>query len=191
VIQEAVINAVAHRDYTSAASVQVSVFSDRIEVRNPGSLPPDLTFEDLKIKHSSRPRNHRIAKPLYLAHYIEKIGYGTTQMITGCRDAGLPEPEFAQSGGEFVVTLWRDWLTDAFLASQEINDRQKLAVKFVKEKTRITNSEYQELVKISKRNATRDLTELVEKEIFEKKGTHGIGVHYILSKRATKGPEGP
>ena len=90
VIQEAVVNAVAHRDYTSAASVQVSVFSDRIEVRNPGSLPPDLTFEDLKIKHYSRPRNHRIALPLYLTHYIEKIGYGTIQMTTGCRDAGLP-----------------------------------------------------------------------------------------------------
>ena len=75
VIQEAVVNAVAHRDYTSAASVQVSVFSDRIEVQNPGCLPPDLTFEDLKIRHSSRPRNHRIALPLYLTHYIEKIGY--------------------------------------------------------------------------------------------------------------------
>ncbi len=191
VIQEAVINAVAHRDYTSAASVQVSVFSDRIEVRNPGSLPPDLTFEDLKVKHSSRPRNHRIAKPLYLAHYIEKIGYGTTQMITGCREAGLPEPEFAQSGGEFVVTLWRDWLTDTVLAALEINERQKQAIRFVKEKGRINNSEYQGLVKISMRNATRDLTELVEKEIFEKKGIHGKGVHYVLGKRARKAPEAP
>ncbi|MDO9034140.1 MAG: ATP-binding protein, partial [Methanoregula sp.] len=191
VIQEAVVNAVAHRDYTSEASVQVSVFSDRIEVRNPGSLPPDLTFEDLKIKHSSRPRNHRIAFPLYLTHYIEKIGYGTIQMITGCKDAGLPEPEFAQSGREFVVTLWRDWLTDPVMDSLGINERQKQAIKFVKEKSRINNSEYQELVKISKRNASRDLTELVEKEIFEKKGIHGTGVHYVLGKRATKGPKGP
>ncbi|MFA5268237.1 MAG: ATP-binding protein [Methanoregula sp.] len=191
VIQEAVINAVAHRDYTSSASVQVSVFSDRIEVRNPGSLPPDLTFEDLKIKHSSRPRNHRIAKPLFLAHYIEKIGYGTTQMITGCRDAGLPEPEFAQSGGEFVVTLWRDWLTESVLAEFGLNERQVRAVRFVKETGRIGNSEYQDLVKISKRNASRDLSELVEKEIFEKKGIHGTGVHYILGKRAKKGPMGP
>ena len=188
VIQEAVVNAVAHRDYTSDASVQASVFSDRIEVRNPGSLPPDLTFEDLKIKHSSRPRNHRIALPLYLTHYIEKIGYGTLQMIAGCRSAGLPEPEFAQSGGEFVVTIWRDWLTDAVLAALEINDRQKQAIRFVKEKSRINNSEYRELVKISMRNASRDLTELVEKELFEKKGIHGKGVHYVLGKRARKGP---
>ncbi|OPX74538.1 MAG: hypothetical protein A4E40_00899 [Methanoregulaceae archaeon PtaU1.Bin059] len=191
VIQEAVVNAVAHRDYTSAASVQVSVFSDRIEVRNPGSLPPDLTFEDLKIKHSSRPRNHRIALPLYLAHYIEKIGYGTIQMTTGCRDAGLPEPEFSQSGGEFVVTLWRDWLTESAMAELGLTERQMRAVRFVKEKGRIGNSEYQDLVKISKRNASRDLSELVEKEIFEKKGIHGTGVHYILGKRAKKGPIGP
>jgi len=190
VIQEAVVNAVAHRDYTSAASVQVSVFSDRIEVRNPGSLPPDLTFEDLKIKHSSRPRNHRIAHPLYLAHYIEKIGYGTIQMITGCKEAGLPEPEFAQSGGEFVVTIWRDWLTELAMMELGLSERQVRAVRFVKEKGRIGNSEYQDLVKISKRNASRDLSELVEKEIFEKKGIHGTGVHYILGKRAKKGPKG-
>jgi len=191
VIQEAVVNAVAHRDYTSAASVQVSVFSDRIEVRNPGSLPPDLTFEDLKIKHSSRPRNHRIALPLYLTHYIEKIGYGTIQMTTGCRDAGLPEPEFAQSGSEFVVTLWRDWLTDAMLAECGLNERQKRAIQFVKEKGHINNSEYQNLVKISMRNATRDLTDLVEKGIFGKRGIHGKGVHYVLGKRARKAPEAP
>ena len=191
VIQEAVVNAVAHRDYTSAASVQVSVFSDRIEVRNPGSLPPDLTFEDLKIKHSSRPRNHRIALPLYLTHYIEKIGYGTIQMTTGCRDAGLPEPEFSQSGGEFVVTLWRDWLTDAVLAEFRLNERQKRAIQFVKEKGSINNSEYQDLVKISMRNATRDLKELVEKGIFEKMGIHGKGVHYVLGKSARKTPEAP
>ena len=191
VIQEAVVNAVAHRDYASDASVQVSVFSDRIEVRNPGSLPPDLTFEDLKIKHSSRPRNHRIALPLYLTHYIEKIGYGTIQMTTGCREAGLPEPEFAQSGGEFVVTIWRDWLTDAVIMELGLSERQMNAVRFVKEKGRIGNSEYQDLVKTSKRNASRDLSELVEKEIFEMKGIHGTGVHYILGKRARLGPKGP
>jgi predicted HTH transcriptional regulator len=191
VIQEAIVNAVAHRDYSSDAGVQVSVFSDRIEIANPGNLPPDLTFEDLRIKHNSRPRNRRIARPLYFTHYIETIGNGTILMIDGCKAAGLPEPEFAQIGSEFVVTIWRDWLTDAVLAVSGLTDRQILAVKYVKENGRITNTEYQELVKISKRNATRDLSELVEKEVFDKRGTHGIGVHYVLSKRASKGPKGP
>jgi predicted HTH transcriptional regulator len=192
VIQEAVVNAVAHRDYTSDASVQVSVFLDRIEVRNPGSLPPDLTFEDLKIKHSSRPRNHRIALPLYLTHYIEKIGYGTIQMITGCKEAGLPEPEFAQSGGEFVVTVWRDWLTESAMMELGLSERQKRGVRFVKENGRITNTEYQKVTEVLKREASRDLKELVDKGVFEKPGSvTGKGTYYTLSKGATKGPKGP
>jgi len=192
VIQEAVVNAVAHRDYTSAASVQISVFSDRIEVRNPGSLPSDLTFEDLKIEHNSRPRNHRIALPLYFTHYIEKIGYGTIQMTTGCRDAGLPEPEFSQNGGEFVVTLWRDWLTESVMRDLGLSDRQKKGVRFVKEKGRITNTEYQKVTEVLKREASRDLKELVDKGVFEKPGSiTGKGTYYTLSKGATKGPKGP
>jgi len=186
VIQEAIVNAIAHRDYTSAASVQVSVFSDRIEVRNPGSLPIDLTFEDLKIKHNSRPRNHRIAFPLYLTHYIEKIGYGTIQMITGCKEAGLPEPEFAQSGGEFVVTLWRDWLTESVMDSLGINERQKQAIKFVKEKNRITSSNYQEITGASRQTAYRDLDDLVTKHVIENRGESRKGSYYVLAKTLKK-----
>ena len=55
VIAETIINAVAHRDYYSKAGIQVSVFKDRIEISNPGSLPPELDIEDLK-KHIVRIR---------------------------------------------------------------------------------------------------------------------------------------
>ncbi|MCX6690100.1 MAG: transcriptional regulator, partial [Methanoregula sp.] len=186
VIQEAVVNAVAHRDYTSDASVQASVFSDRIEVRNPGSLPPDLTFEDLKIKHSSRPRNHRIALPLYLTHYIEKIGYGTLQMIAGCRSAGLPEPEFAQSGGEFVVTIWRDWLTDTVIKELGIDERQKTAIRIVREKGRVNSTEHSALAGISRQTAFRDLSDLVSKGVLIKQGVTGPGTYYTLRKGLRK-----
>jgi predicted HTH transcriptional regulator len=43
VVAEAIVNAVAHRDYASNASVQVMLFADRLEARNPGGLPPGLT----------------------------------------------------------------------------------------------------------------------------------------------------
>lgn len=185
VIEEAVVNAVAHRDYTSAASVQVSVFSDRVEVRNPGSLPPDLTFEDLKIKHSSRPRNHRIALPLYLTHYIEKIGYGTIQMTTGCRDAGLPEPEFAQSGGEFVVTLWRDWLTESVLAEFGLNERQKMIIAFIKSHARITNAECQSLTGAARKATSRDLGGLVDAGLLIRVGERR-GAYYELARSKHK-----
>ena len=109
-VREAIVNAVAHRDYASAAAVQVSVFADRVEVRNPGQLPPPLTPERLRQPHGSVARNPRVCEALFLARYIEKFGTGTLMMIRLCRTHGLPEPMFEQQGGDFVVTLWRDWL---------------------------------------------------------------------------------
>jgi len=105
-VREAIVNAVAHRDYTSNASVQVMLFADRLEVWNPGDLPPSLTLESLRRPHGSVPRNPLLAEPLYLAKYIERLGTGTGDMIARCREAGLPEPQFALTDG-FVVTLGR------------------------------------------------------------------------------------
>ncbi len=106
VVTEAVVNAVAHRDYTSSGSVQVMLFADRLEIMNPGRLPPDLTIEQLKQPHASLPGNPLIATPLYLSQYIEQSGTGTLDMTRRCLDAGLPEPEFSVSGG-FMATVRR------------------------------------------------------------------------------------
>ena len=106
VVREAIVNAVAHRDYTSNASVQVMLFSDRLEILNPGRLPPSLTLEQLRNTHPSVPNNRLLARSLYLTQYIEEMGTGTLDMIRRCRDAGLPEPEFTDSSG-FKTTIWR------------------------------------------------------------------------------------
>ena len=106
-VAEAIVNAVAHRDYTSSASVQVMLFADRFEVWNPGQLPPELTPERLTRPHASIPRNPLLAEPLFLAHYIERAGTGTLDMIALCKEAGLKQPQFRQDGGQFVQTLWR------------------------------------------------------------------------------------
>ena len=106
VVTEAIVNAVAHRDYTSNASVQVMLFSDRLEILNPGRLPPALTLEQLRETHLSVPNNRLLARSLYLAQYIEEMGTGTLDMIRRCEDAGLLEPEFTDSGG-FKTRIWR------------------------------------------------------------------------------------
>lgn len=106
VVAEAIVNAVAHRDYTSNGSVQVMLFADRLEVWNPGALPPSLTLEKLRRPHGSVPGNPLLAEPLYLTKYIERMGTGTRDMIRRCREAGLPEPEFSVSDG-FVTTIRR------------------------------------------------------------------------------------
>lgn len=93
VVREAIVNAVAHRDYNSSGSVQVSVFADRLEVWNPGNLPAPLTPESLRHPHGSIPRNHRLCDVLFLARYIEKFGTGTL-----IDDPGKPCPQPARTG---------------------------------------------------------------------------------------------
>ncbi|MGE3802609.1 MAG: DUF4062 domain-containing protein, partial [Candidatus Kapaibacterium sp.] len=84
VVAEAIVNAVAHRDYNSNGSVQVMLFTDRLEVWNPGTLPKALTLQDLRRPHSSIPGNPLLAEPLYLTKYIERMGTGTRDMIRKC-----------------------------------------------------------------------------------------------------------
>jgi predicted HTH transcriptional regulator len=106
-VSEAIVNAVAHRDYASNASVQVMLFADRLEIWNPGELPASLSPERLTRPHASIPHNPLLADPLFLAHYIEQAGTGTLEMIALSREAGLRTPDFRQDGGSFVQTLWR------------------------------------------------------------------------------------
>ena len=107
VVAEAIVNAVVHRDYTSNASVQVMLFRDRLEVWNPGTLPPTLTLEKLRGPHPSLPHNPLIAEPMYLTKYIERMGTGIRDMIRRCRKAGLQEPEIRIDGGSWVLTIRR------------------------------------------------------------------------------------
>jgi predicted HTH transcriptional regulator len=106
VITEAIVNAVAHRDYNSTASVQVMLFSDRLEVWNPGALPPVLTLKSLLKPHGSYPKNPLVAEPLYLTKYIERMGTGIRDMVDRCRVAGLSDPVFKLTDG-FVATVYR------------------------------------------------------------------------------------
>jgi len=191
VIREAIVNAVVHREYTSAGAVQVSVFADRVEVWNPGTLIPPLTPESLRQPHGSMARNPRICEALFLARYIEKYGTGTLMMIRESLAHSLPEPDFFQRGGEFTSTVWRDWMTPKVLAGFKLNERQMKAINYLKINLKITNSQYQKEFSVAKRTASRDLDEMISKKIIEKIGTTGKGVYYCLTKGAIKGPKGP
>lgn len=190
-VAEAIVNAIAHRDYHSHASVEVRLFADRLEVWNPGSLPGTLTLDDLRADHPSIPANPLIAESLYLARYIEKAGSGTQRMMELCREAGLPPPGFAIRAGSFVLTLWRDWLTAEALASLKLNERQTRALAHLKAKGRITNSEYQQTTGASERSALRDLADLAQKGVLRRIGTTGRTAYYVPASKGAKNPPNP
>jgi len=190
-ISEAIVNAVAHRDYHSNASVEVRLFTDRLEVWNPGALPGTLTLEDLREDHASVPNNPLLAESLYLSGYIERVGSGTQKVIALCKQAGLPEPTFEQRSGFFVLTLWRDWLTREVMTRLELSDRQRQAVLLAKTGELLSNKLYQERFSVSKPTASRDLDDLARKGVLERFGTTGKGTYYVVSSKGlTKGSKG-
>ncbi len=107
VVAEAIVNAIAHRDYSSTGGIQVELFSDRLVIRNPGRIHPALAPEDLFREHSSYPNNPLIADTLYQAKYIERFGTGFTDLVADCRSAGLPDPILEQTRGEVVLVIRR------------------------------------------------------------------------------------
>jgi ATP-dependent DNA helicase RecG len=173
-LREIILNALVHRNYMGAPT-QIRVYDNKINFWNEGKLPEGLTLEALKGFHTSQPRNVLLADVCFKGGVIDSWGRGTLKIYDTCKEAKLPEPEIKEFQGGFLVTLFKDNLTEEQLAKLGLNDRQLKAVRFVKEKGKITNKEYQELNETSDRTALRDLENLTELNIFvkdgEKKGT--------------------
>ena len=102
-LREAVVNAIAHRDYRSTANVQVYVFHDRLEIVTPGGLPAGMREEDLGSR--SVPRNPLLFSILYRMGLVEQIGSGIRRIREVCLEYGVAEP---------VIDVSPDWLTVRF-----------------------------------------------------------------------------
>ncbi len=179
-VREAIINAVAHRDYSRIGSfIQIRLFADRIEVQSPGGLAGGLTVDDLV--HEQYTRNPHIMRLLEDLGYVERRGVGIDEMIAAMERAGLPRPAFEDRRTSFWVTLYGPRAADVGvdLVRLGLNDRQVQAVAYVRERGRITNREYQALFDVSERTALYDLSDLVDKGVLLPVSS-GRGRHYIL-----------
>ena len=103
-LREAVVNALAHRDYNlSGATVDITVWDDRVEVRSPGSLPGHITKDNMRAEHYSRnPRVMRVLKTLGL---VEEYGEGIDRMYREMVARLLPPPVFDATSSSVTVTL--------------------------------------------------------------------------------------
>ncbi|MGA9350002.1 MAG: helix-turn-helix domain-containing protein [Anaerolineae bacterium] len=177
-VREAIVNAVAHRDYSIRGDeIRIFMFSDRIEFYSPGRLPGHVTVDNIVQERFSR--NEVIVQVLADMGFIERLGYGIDRMIKLMRDYGLPAPRFQETAGGFRVTLYG--YGEGLVSEEEIdlsrwshldlNERQEKALTYLLEKGRITNREYQELCPdVSSETIRRDLADLVNKNVLLKIG---------------------
>lgn len=180
-IREALVNAVAHRDYhIRGRAIEVRMFTDRLEIYSPGGLAGFITLDNIVDEHFSR--NPRIVSGLYQWGYIEELGLGIDLMIEEMVNAGHPVPEFRANEYSFTVTFARTQTRHPITQKSDeltMNERQAKVLTYLQQHDRIRNREYQDLCPdVSPETLRLDLVDLVERGILlkigEKRGTYYI-----------------
>ncbi len=179
-VREALVNAVAHRDYRlSGRRAEIRMFEDRLEVISPGGLPGYITVDNIVEEHFSR--NPRVVAGLFQWGYIEELGLGIDRMIEEMLQRGHPAPEFKATPYSFTVVLHNvrerrpmpSW-------EQNMNERQMRALAHVREFGRITNRDYRTICpNVSTETLRLDLSDLVDRGLLLKIGDKR-GTYYIL-----------
>lgn len=182
-VKEAIVNAVAHRDYTSNGSVQVMLFRNRLEVWNPGQLPYGLTVSKLTEPHKSLPANPLIADPLFWTGYVDKVGTGTMDIVTLCKEKGLKAPEYHQEE-DFRVVIWRKELegdpnrskydpNTIQIGPDTVPDLVEQVYRLIVADRKISREKLAKLLNTSERQVREAIEELRDKRIRRKGKTRG------------------
>ncbi|MEZ4615247.1 MAG: ATP-binding protein [Caldilineaceae bacterium] len=180
-VREALVNAVAHRDYRlTGRSIEIRMYTDRLEITSPGGLPAHITLDNIVDEHYSR--NPRLVNGLYQWGYIEELGLGIDRMIEDMVSGGHPPPTFDAKGHRFSVVLYNNKDSKRVVPQweQNMNERQIKAIEFLQREGSITNRDYRELCShVGAETLRLDLADLVNKGVLLKIGDKR-GTRYIL-----------
>lgn len=103
VIREAVLNAIAHRDYTITSEVVVKQYPNKITITNPGGFPKGVTIENI-LTVSSTPRSRLMTEILEKTGLVERSGQGVDKIFSSTLSEGKVEPDYKNSN-MFQVSL--------------------------------------------------------------------------------------
>ena len=186
--REAIVNAVAHRDYSSLAKgsqVRIEMYADRLVIITPGGLHGPVNEDNLEEEIATR--NQLLVRLLEETGLVENRGSGIPMMITAMREAHLEPPQFRDTRDSFRVIFKNHTLLDPEtlswlnqFADYPISDTQRMALAYLQVNPRITNSDYRRLNNTTTVEATQALRDLVDLGLIEMHGTRRWA-YYTLS----------
>ena len=178
VVREAILNAIAHRDYRLPGSVFVRQFPGKLEIVSPGGLPPGITVDNLLWRQS--PRNRRLAEAFAKCGLVERAGQGANLMFEGCIRESKPLPDFSDSDNYQVsVVLQGEVQDERFIRFLEKVGQETLA-SFNTQDFLVLDLIHRE-EKIPEHLRTR-LSALVSTGVIETVG-RGRGTRHLLSRK--------
>ena len=147
-LREALINALAHRQWEKAnLTISIAVYDDRVEIANPGILPPKITAETIKDSHESYPYNRNMAHALYRSTFLESWGSGIHRIIKACREQGVEEPCWRWDGAFVYVTFKRPINHRSSTAQPLINGQHQSSPESIQEQGRSIQESTQESIR--------------------------------------------
>jgi ATP-dependent DNA helicase RecG len=178
-IREILINAIVHRAYDYETPIRISLFSNRIEVLNPGFFYAPID-ENTLMEGLSRYRNPMIASAFRKVGYMEKQGIGIRKIISECEKAGLRQPIFLEPANHVKVTIFNKKILDQAIEKQITNLPDEYLNHFLNEE-KISSSRFAQLIGKSPSTAKNILRDLKEKNIIQARG-YGRSTYYALAK---------
>ena len=184
VLREAVLNALAHRDYGIAGTtVDITIWDDRLEIRSPGSLPGPITLENIRDQHYSR--NRRIMTVLKILGFVEEYGEGMDRMFGEMEARLMRPPTIVADGVSVTVTLYagsfltaedQAWLS--LLGNLGLSAAERRALVAAKRDTSVTPRSLRRVM--PNENVDALLAGAVAKGLLRLTGERG-GARYVLS----------
>jgi ATP-dependent DNA helicase RecG len=185
-IREGLVNSLAHRDYAAFSSgATVTLYPDRLEIWNSGSLPKGWKEDRLRHNHPSLPPNPDIAHVLFIRGLMERIGRGTIKIIEACRTASIPAPRWKVDDAGITLVLFSRASNHA--PDAKLNERQVLLLETLVPEQKISSAEYAERFAkgVVQRQARRDLIELEDADLLRREGK-GKATVYMRTQREWK-----
>jgi len=183
-LREAILNALAHRDYSmSGTTVDITVWDDRVEIRSPGDLPAPITLQNMRDEHFSR--NRRLMRSLKEFGLVEEFGEGVDRMFDEMGARLMDPPSITASATSVTVSFFNRFLVSvedqAWLASLghvELSEGERLALAIARRQTSVTRRSLKE--RLATGDPTQVLRGAVAKGLLTQTGARG-GVRYVLS----------
>jgi ATP-dependent DNA helicase RecG len=179
--QEAIVNAVAHRDYSlQGAPIEVWMYDDRMEIRSPGAPPAPVTIETLnRREHLHLSRNPLLVRVLTDLSYMRDLGEGVPRMFDEMDRAGCYPPRFELLGGFlFELTLRNEpvydrdtllWLGQ-FEGTNLSGDQKRILAYARAHGGRFTSRNYQDVIKTDIYGASAAIKDMIRKGVLRSTG---------------------
>ncbi|MCL2223060.1 MAG: putative DNA binding domain-containing protein [Oscillospiraceae bacterium] len=191
-IREALVNSYCHRQYTSSQNNEITIYSDRIEIYNPGTFPEGLTPQDfLEGRERSVKRNPLLAQLMYYTKDIESFGTGLKRITDACNEAGV-KVEFHLLKKGFAVVFKRPdknfAMADKILDEpvnevvNEVVNRKEAIMAIMRGNPNITIKQIAENTAISRVTVEREIQEMKKANNIKRIGSDKTGHWEVVDK---------